>query len=165
MNDRLKSTELLDDVLAEGAPPALRAALLEQSLRIASRRRRWRQSRRWAGAASVLLLAAWLAAHSWTPRPAAARPPSKRPAPNLCRFVETQPLALGAVVMTRPMAAAAVISSRASVAEIATRTDEFCYINDAQLLALVGREPAILIRTGPNSEELVFADAKSSPGN
>jgi len=37
-------------------------------------------------------------------------------------------------------------------------------INDDELLALVASHPAVLIRTGPHSEELVFANPKDQSG-
>ncbi|MEI9959789.1 MAG: hypothetical protein WDM76_01280 [Limisphaerales bacterium] len=57
-----------------------------------------------------------------------------------------------------------MISSSATVTEIATTHGNFRSINDAELLALVAGRPAILIRTGPDSEELVFANAEDQKG-
>jgi hypothetical protein len=37
-------------------------------------------------------------------------------------------------------------------------------INDDELLALLADKPAILIRTGPHSEELVFANPEDQKG-
>ena len=45
-----------------------------------------------------------------------------------------------------------------AVIEVATVSGGFRIINDNELLALLADKPAVLIRTGPNSEELVFAN-------
>lgn len=160
MNDRADQRELLDDVLAEASPPDFRASLLGETLRLARRRRRWRQTRQTGGVLAMLLLAALLA---WQNRPAKVsivRAPAEISTPQSYRLVETQPLPAGAVVTTGNFTAVKMISSEAAVAQIATRSGGFRFINDEQLLALVGPRPAMLIRTGPDSEELVFADAR-----
>jgi hypothetical protein len=47
---------------------------------------------------------------------------------------------------------------------VQTTTANYRVINDAELLALLGQRPAILIRTGPHSEELVFANPEDQKG-
>ncbi len=155
---RPEQKKLLDDVLAESSPPDFRAALLAGTLRQARRRRQWRQARSAAGALVVLLLAGIL---TW-PRPAekisASKPPVKTGAPKSYRLVETQPLPAGATISTRNFAALKMVSTATGAVEIATRAGGYHLINDEQLLALLGGSPAALIRTGPDSEELVFAN-------
>jgi len=72
-------------------------------------------------------------------------------------------------VATANFASPSTISSTATVAQITTRNTGFRYLDDAELLDLAGPGAAILIRTGPHSEELVFADSghvsKPSPEN
>jgi hypothetical protein len=51
-----------------------------------------------------------------------------------------------------------MVSTTAGAGEIATRGGGYHLINDDQLLALLAGSPAALIRTGLDSEELVFAN-------
>jgi hypothetical protein len=162
MNDARKPQPLLNDVLAESSSPDFRAALLDESLRLARRRRQWRRARHVAGAAGLLLLAGWLTGYYWRGTPA-ARSWAKKPVPTGYRMVDTQPLSADHYVSTGHFAPVPVISSHPQVTEVATESGGFHYIDDAQLLALTGPQGAILIRTGPNSEELVFADSQPAP--
>ena len=159
MNDRADQQRLLDDVLAESSLPDFRAELLGETLRLARRRRRGRQTRRAGGVLAALFFAAWMAWQSYPVKTSAVHSAEKIPAARNCRRVETQPLPAGAVVATGDFAAVKMISSSPAVATIATSRGGFRFINDAQLLALAEPRAALLIRTGPNSEELVFADA------
>jgi hypothetical protein len=61
-------------------------------------------------------------------------------------------------VTTVPFRSGQFVTPTAGVEIVQTSTGNFRIINDAELLALVAQRPAILIRTGPNSEELVFAN-------
>jgi hypothetical protein len=162
MNRQAEQQLLLDDVLGESAPPDFRAALLAGTLRQARRRRRWRRARQSAGACGVLLLAVWLV---WRHQPSeiSANRPPVRPGPaSAYQLVATQPLPAGAVVKTKTDAAIITVSSDATVTQIASSSAGFRYIGDAELLALAGPGQAVLIRTGPDSEELVFASAANS---
>jgi hypothetical protein len=161
MNDRSDEQRLLNDVLAEGAPEDFRAALLGETLRQARARRRRRQWRRAAGGLAVLLLAAGLAWQSRPQKASSPQPQAQAPAPAAYRLVQTQPLSAGMWVDTASPAAVRIISSAAPVTEVVTDNRGFKYINDAQLLALLGPRPAVLIRTGPDAEELVLAGTGS----
>ena len=161
MNDRPEKNELLADVLAEASPPEFRATLLAETLRHARRRRRWRQARNGVGVLAAIMVAGFFAWQHWPgkiSRVTAVRPPAEIPAPKSFQLVATQPLPPGAVVTTGNFAAVKMILSTPDVLQITTRGGGFRYINDEQLLALVGGHPAVLIRTGPDSAELVFAD-------
>ena len=149
---------LLDDVLAEAATPEFRAALLAESLRLARCRRRWRHARNAGGALAVVILAALFAWPHWPGKISSAPPLAKIPAAKSYRLVGTQPLPPGAVVASGNFSAVKMISSETSAVQIATASGGYRRINDAQLLALVGGHPAVLIRTGPDSEMLVFAN-------
>ena len=149
---------LLEDVLAEASPPEFRAVLLAESLRLARRRRRWRHARNAGGGLAVMILAARFAWQNWPEKTSSVPPLAKIPAAKSFQLVETKPLPAGAVVLTGQFSAVKIISSESSVAQIATTGGGFRFINDAQLLALVGGHPAVLIRTGPDSAELVFAN-------
>lgn len=158
MNDRSDQQRLLDDVLAEASPPDFRAALLGETLRRARRRRHWRQTRRAGGLLAVAVLAAWF---SWPYQQAKVSVPpplAKRSGPRSYQLVETRPLPPGAMVATGTFLPVNMISSMVAATQVTTSGGGFRFINDEQLLALVGPRPAVLIRTGPNSEELVFAN-------
>ena len=71
------------------------------------------------------------------------------------------------IVNSRPFSAVSSVSI-ANIVKNANGAGEFREINDDQLLALTGQKPVILIRTGPDSEELVFvnpADRRGFPVN
>ena len=51
-----------------------------------------------------------------------------------------------------------IVAPIPTVIEIATASGGFHSINDDELLAMLADKPAVLIRTGPHSEELVFAN-------
>ena len=159
MNDRSDQRPLLDDVLAEASPPDFRAALLGETLRRARQRRRWRQTRRAGGVLIVLFFSAWFAWQNHSMKTGTVSPTAEIPAVKNYQLVETQPLPAGALVTTKDFVGVKTIPSAAAVARIATSSGGFRFINDEQLLALAGQRPAVLIRTGPDSEELVFADS------
>jgi hypothetical protein len=158
MNNRPGQQKLLHDVLAESAAPDFRETLLGETLRQARRRRRWRQSRSSAGVLAVLLLSAWLLRHNRVEKPQAAASPKSVPVQNSYRLVATEALPASAFVKTDEFTASKTISSKTSVVEVATRSDGFRYLNDNELLAKLAPGTAILVRTGPNTEELVFSE-------
>lgn len=165
MSECPEQPRLLDDVLSEAATPDFRAALLGETLRLARQRRRRRQVRQTVGVLGVLILAAWFA---WRHLPQkmvvthVAHPPPKAPTAKPFQLVVTQPLPSAALVATKEFAPVPIISSRASVVQIATTGDGLRFITDTELLALAKPEQALLIRTGPDSEELVFAGVAAS---
>ncbi len=91
---------------------------------------------------------------------------AKKIAGQSYQLVRTRPLPPGAVVVTTKFSAAGQAASVPKVVEVATSGGGFRLINDNELLALLADKPAVLIRTGPDSEELVFAkpeDQKAFP--
>jgi hypothetical protein len=148
MNDRRSHDRLLTDVLGEAGPAGLREALLTQTLRLASRRRVIRKTRR-AGSAIALLVALGFVCWPWVPQ-------SKSRAYVLVR---TQPVADAVVVETRPLPPASVVSSGSNFAAVSTNLEPggFQEINDAELLAFATPRPAVLVRLGPQVAELIFA--------
>jgi hypothetical protein len=169
MTGRFDQKQLLDDVLAESSPPDFRTALLGEVLRQARRRRRWRQSRSAMGVLVALFLTTWLVRHNRVEKLTAISPPRTIPVAASYQLVATQPFRVGAVVVTANSVRVGTISFSATVVQIATSSTGFRYLDDAQLLELAGPGAAILIRTGPHSEELVFAEgtnvSKPSPEN
>lgn len=166
MADRPDQQKLLDDVLAESSPPDFRAALLGETLRLARRRRRWRQTRSAASVLVVVALTLLFALENQPRKMDAPRPLAKTPSIQSYQLVVTRPLSAGKVIATSEFSPVKLVSSALLVTEIATTHDSFHRVNDEQLLALFGPRPPLLIRTGPDSEELLFAgigDQKISP--
>jgi hypothetical protein len=158
MNNRTDQENLLAEVLAEAVPPDFRATLLAETLRHARHRRQFRLARRAAGVLAVLILLALFTAQPWTKKTIVAPSAAKEIAPPSYELVHTQPLPARALVHTRTFLTTGLATTIPSVTEITTVSGGFRLINDDELLALLADKPAILIRTGPNSEELVFAN-------
>ena len=160
---------LLDDVLAEAAPENFREAMFGETLRHVRRRRRFRQMRNAAGIFIALaLLGIFVRQENFSQKPISAPPVAKIISPENYGLIRTQPFPARDVVTTQPLVTENFIASTATVKMIQTTTGNYRVINDEQLLALLASRPAILIRTGKNSEELVFAnpeDAKGFPLN
>ena len=167
MNREADNGPLLNDVLAEAVPPDFRKALLDQTLCLTRRRRRWRQTRRAAALVVALGLLALLVWQNVPPHPAAPMPPAKAEVKSY-QLVRTQPLPAYAIVATQTLSAGRLVASVATVEMVQTTAGNFRVINDDELLALVASRPAALVRVGPHSEQLVFvnpADAKGFPVN
>jgi hypothetical protein len=169
MNDRGEQQELLDDVLAESSSPDFRASLLGETLRLARQRRRWRHTRQAGGVLATLILLAIISRQNQPenqPEKISTAHPLAKPIAVATSYhlVETQPLSAGAMVASVNFPAVKMISSESAVTQIATTGGNFRLINDEQLLALLMKRPAILIRTGPNSEELIFANPEDQKG-
>jgi hypothetical protein len=167
MNHEPDSERLLNDVLAESAPPDFRKALLDQTLCLARRRRRWRQTRRAAALFVALGLFAVLVRQNLPPRQVMPMPPTKAEVKSY-QLVRTQPLTFVAIVATRSLPAGSFVASVATVEVVQTIPGNFRVLNDDALLALIEPRPAALVRVGPHSEELVFvnpADERGFPIN
>ncbi len=164
MNRRTDNDDLLADVLSETAPADFRDAMLGETLRLVRRRRRWRQTRQVAGVFAVAGLLAILSWQNWPEESVVSKQFVKKAAETNYKLVRTQPLPVNAVVTTRPFSDNQLVASVANVVQITTTSGEFRQINDDELLALVSGRPAVLIRTGPHSEELVFANPEDQKG-
>jgi hypothetical protein len=167
--NRKTDNELLDNVLAEAAPADFREALLGTTLRQVRRRRRFRRARNAAGVVAALaLLAILFWQKNAKQNPIAIAPPAKKAVKQSYTLVTTQPLSSDHIVPTRSFGTPQIITSRATVEIVQTTAGNFHLINDEELLALTAAHPAVLVRTGPHSEELVFAnpeDTKGFPAN
>jgi hypothetical protein len=167
MNHEPDNEQLLADVLAEAAPADFRAALLGETLRLACRCRRWRQTRRATALLVALGLLAVLVWQNFPPPPLAPMPEAKAKVKGY-ELICTKPLSAGAMVVTRPLSADQLVASVATAEIVQTSNGIFRVINDDELLALVASRPAALVRLGPHSEQLVFvnpADEKGFPVN
>jgi len=154
MNDSRKE-HLLDDILAEESGPAIRDALLGQTLHLARRKRRHRKIQRATSVLAVflgLLLLVW----HFVPSPPIASPSAARP----FTLVRTQPLGPSAIVETRRNSFENIITSSRTVEIIATSqaSHDFRDLSDDQLLELAGPSPVILVRHGPHIAELMFSN-------
>jgi hypothetical protein len=167
--NRKTDHELLDDVLAEAAPANFLEALLDETLRVVRRRRRIRQVRNVVGMLIILGTLGIFVRQQTLKKPSVAiAPQAPRPVEKGYTLIRTQPLSAGNVITTHPPGAVPLITSAATVTIVETTPGQFRLINDQQLLALVAAHPAVLVRTGPDSEQLVFAnpqDAKGFPLN
>jgi hypothetical protein len=165
MKRKTDDKSLLDDVLGEAAPPHFREALLGETLGLVRRRRRFRRMRNAAGVVAALALAATLAWHrNAKQNPIAIAPPAKKAVEQSYTMVATQPLTPDHIVPTSSFEAPQIITSRATVDIVQTTAGNFHSINDEELLALTAAHPAILVRTGPHSEMLVFANPQDTRG-
>ena len=157
MNNRIDQDDLLAEVLAEASPTDFRAAMLAETLRLARRRRHFRQARRGLGVfLAIGLLGVFLANKLLTSPVVSPAPAAKilNPAYNL---VHTRPLPATMMVRTRIYPESEFVATVPTVVEVATVSGGVRSINDDELLAMLAGKPAVLIRTGPHSEELVFA--------
>jgi len=155
VNDFHQNERLLTDVLGEGTSADFRAGLLNQTLRLARQRRRFRQARRAASALAVLVGLGLLV---WREVPSGLRPASLPAKPYA--LVRTQPLPPAAWVATRPLSPASLLVSAklGNIVVTAQAAVPVREINDDELLALAPK-PAALVRHGTHSAELVFVNA------
>ena len=158
MNKRTDQESLLAEVLAEASPADFREAMLAETLRLARRRRQFRQARPAAGFLVLMGLLVLLAAQFFSKRPVVSPPLAKPIERQSYQLVRTEPMPAGAIIRTVKFSEAQFAGSVPKVVEVATTGGGFRVISDNELLALLADKPAVLVRTGPNSEELVFAN-------
>jgi hypothetical protein len=163
MSRKTDNEELLDDILATSAD--FREMLLDTTLRQVRHRRRFRRARNAAGVVAALaLLGILFWPKNAKQNPIAVAPPTKKVVEQSYTLVTTQPLSPDHVVQTHSFGAPQIITSKATVEIVQTTAGNFHLIDDEQLLALTADHPAILIRTGPHSEKLVFANPDDQNG-
>jgi hypothetical protein len=158
MNNRIDQETLLAEVFAEGSPADFRAAMLTETLRLARRRRHFRQFRRGLGVFAVMSLLAVFVAQQFSRPTVISRLQAKKIAMPNYELVLTQPLPASMLVVTHSFSMPGPFESVPKIVEITTASGGFHLISDNELLALLADKPAVLIRTGPHSEELVFAN-------
>jgi multidrug efflux pump subunit AcrB len=158
MNNHTDKESLLAEVLAEASPADFRAAMLMETLRLARRRRQFRQMRSAAGVLVVMGLLVILIPKSLYKEQESSQPLVKRIAKPGYELVRTRAMPVSELISTRNYPEVHSVASVSTVVEIATASGGFLQINDNELLAFLADEPAVLIRTGPHSEELVFAN-------
>ena len=158
MNERTDNQNLLAEVLAEASPADFREAMLAETLRLARQRRQFRQARRVAGITVAMILLVVLVAQQFSKLPVVTLPLAKQIAKPSYELVRTRPMPSGAFISTRNFPAAGLVAPGPKIIEVATTGGGFRLINDDELLALLADKPAVLIRIGPHSEELVFVN-------
>jgi hypothetical protein len=153
MNDRRDQDRLLNDILAEPGATGAREALLGRTLRLAKRRRFFRQARRAAPALALVAAALLVFWHSSPPRVAQREPPKPY------ALIQTQALPQAALVNSRPLSPGSVVLSTSTAASVSTAAEprSFQEIDDATLLSLAAPNSPVLVRLGPHTAELVFA--------
>ncbi len=152
MSDPGEYERLLADVLDEGVSADFRDGLLDQTLRLARRRKRFREVR---AAAATLAVLAGLGVLVWHLLPSNPVSPTVPVKPYT--IVRTQPLPPPCWVVSKPLAPASIVASvrTGSVVVTATAKVPVRELNDDELLAIVPK-PAALVRCGPHCAELVF---------
>ena len=156
MNRRSDQERLLADVLGEESGADFHAALLDETLRLAQRRRQVRLARRVAGVCVLVAVTATLA--FWR-RPSAPVLETRLP----YELKLSQPLPAGCVVSSRPLPADQVVGSTLLSSVVHTTTGLYRVLGDDELLALAP-VPAALVRRGPHEVELVFVSPPAETG-
>ena len=164
MNREADNGLLLNDVLAEAAAPDFRGAMLDQTLGLVRRRRRWRQTRRVAGIFVVLGMLGILVWQKNVPQRVSTPVTVAQAVEKSYTLVRTQPLPAGEIVTTQPPAGARFVASVTPVEIVQTGSGQYRVIDDNQLLALLNSHPALLVRTGPHSERLIFTNPEDETG-
>lgn len=159
MNREADKERLLQDVLVESAPSDFRGVMLGETLRLARGRRRSRQLRRICGGLLLLAMIAGLFLRHSSKPPQVARQPLLPPAAQSFTLIATMPLPPAAIVLTKPLTTPREWATLENVRMVETTGGNFRFISDDQLMAMLGPAPVVLIRTGPHSQELVFANA------
>jgi len=151
---RSEHEELLADVLCDAKSGEFRTVVLAQTVQLARGRRLRRRVQRVASVVSALVLGAIVA---WRAKPARDERSTIK---ETCAVVYTQPLSETAIVGTRAMRPGEVVETTGTIVVVSTKRDggRFHFVNDAELMALAGPRPAVLVRVGPNEQELIFVD-------
>jgi hypothetical protein len=156
-----RNKQLLSDVIAEETDSDFREALLDHTLHVVRRKRRFRNARQVAYASLTVIGVALVGFHFLI-----SKPPVPKGFERPYLLVTTQPLPSTAVFSTTRGQSMPVISTSATVALITTTESSpaLHQLDDDELLSLVP-SPALLVRRGPHLAELVFAesDAQQSP--
>lgn len=154
MSDSRHSERLLSDVLSEGTAADFREGLLNHTLRLAHRRRRFRQARRATSALAVVVGLGLLVWYSLPSIPRATGLPAKPYA-----IVRTQPLPREAWVETKSLPASSIFGSlrTENIILTAEAASPVRPLSDDELLALAP-QPAALVRFGPHAAELVLVN-------
>jgi hypothetical protein len=147
-----RNKKLLSDVLAEESDSDFREALLDHTLHVVRRKRRFRKARQVAYASLMVVGVALIGFHFLI-----SKPPVPKGFDRPYLLVTTQLLPASAVFSTSRGYSMPVISSSATIALVTTESSPLRQLDDDELLA-IAPSPALLVRRGPHLAELVFAD-------
>jgi len=170
MSDPADRKDLLGDVFAEGASGEFREALLGEMLGAVRRRRRFRKAR---GAVMLLALALCallvISTRHQLPRQQSANSTGEpaaivSPRQTDYRLIRSEPLPEDHIIKTRQFSNDLTLGSELAFVDVTTGTGRCRELTDDQLLGLLAGRPALLVRTGPHSEGLVFSNPKDGEG-
>jgi hypothetical protein len=155
---RTDQEQLLNDVLADESEAGLNAAVLDQLLQLARRRRRLRQV--WRGGVAAVVVAAVVVAFLFQlearkPKADLARKPI---VPPNYETVTTFALTAEQLVSNQPLSPEQTVLSGGTVVEVRTTGANFHSVNDEELLELAKPSIAVLVRRSPQEAELVFVE-------
>ena len=150
-------SDLLQKVLEQGTPAEFQAALLENTLRTARRRKQVRQIVRCGLVLAVVAVAVTFLLH----RPMA--PPNRVEQVSVVAIIHSQKLNPGMLLATREPVAAVKISPLTFTA-VHTKAGGFKILGDDELLAFLEGHPAALIRRGNGNADLVFVNPADMMG-
>lgn len=152
-----RNKKLLSDVLAEESDSDFREALLDQTLHVVRRKRRFRKALQIAYASLMAVGVALIGFHFLPSK----IPGSKRFEPPYL-LVTTQPLPASAVFSTSRGDSIPVVSNSATIELVTTAENSppIHQLDDNELLAMAP-SPALLVRRGPHLAELVFENPDS----
>jgi hypothetical protein len=148
---------LLADVLGEAMSDDFRADLLGDTLRLVRRRRTARRARR-AGATLAVLALIGIGAWRLLPTRAAREQGAVVVlSTRNCPRITTELLPASAIVVTGQRERIAVVASTPGAAVVRTTPDLAPRsISDEELLALAAPRHPVLVRTGPDAQELIL---------
>jgi len=156
-----RNKQLLSDVIAEETDSDFREALLNNTLHVVRRKRRFRKARQVAYASLMVVGVALIGFHFL-----GSKPPGSKGFERPYLLVTTQPLPSTDVYSTTRGHSMPVISTSATVALVTTTESSpaLHQLDDDELLT-IAPSPALLIRRGRHLAELVFSesDAQQSP--
>jgi hypothetical protein len=157
MSKERDNERLLADILAEGSLTGQREASLAGTLRLVRRRRRICQATRGACILALIAVVGLVLSR---------RGPTLNTLPNTAKpyvLIETQPVRAMAIVESRSLPAANLISSLPTTVIVSTvaSAGHARELNDQDLLELTAANPAVLVRQGSGSAQLVFVNAIS----
>jgi len=155
-----RNKKLLSEVLAEGSDSDFREALLDHTLHVVRRKRRFRKARQAAYTSLMMVGVALIGFHFLGPKP---HVPKAFERPYL--LVTTQPFPASVVFSTSKGHSIPVISSSVTVELVTTAESSpaLHQLDDEELLALAP-SPALLVRRGPHLAKLVLANSDAQQG-
>jgi hypothetical protein len=160
MKTGASNEQLLRDAFDGSANADFQTGLLASTIRAARRRRHRRRLQR-----ATLAVVAIVAVAFGLSRVARQSQPLVPAVPSGYDIVHTQPLPAAAVVHTQPLLPPQIASTTAFASVVTTTpgSGRVRYVTDEELFALVAPRAAVLVRTGPHSQRMIFVDPPDTP--